>query len=301
MKPLEIAAQALARVRTPDGSTHLCLWRDRDLWDLHPLTLDDLLRLPLAEIRKTLDSASAARQRADPNVELLAPAQSQEVWAAGVTYLRSREARLEETSQKNIYEHVYESDRPELFFKSAGWRVVPHGGELGVRADSSWDVPEPELAVLANSRAEVVAYACGNDMSSRSIEGENPLFLPQAKVYDRSCAIGPAAVLAWAVDITRAVIRMTIERDGTTVFAGTSTVGDMTREPAKLVGVLYSSYTLPVGAWLLTGTSLVPPQPYTATAGDVVRIAIEGLGELTNRVSTVRHSGAEAKPALAKR
>jgi len=301
VKPLEIAAPALARVRTADGTAHLCLWRDRVLWDLHPRTLDDLLRMPLAEIRKTLDSASAARQRADPDVELVAPAESQEVWAAGVTYLRSREARLEETSQKNIYEHVYESDRPELFFKAAGWRVVPHGGELGVRADSTWDVPEPELAVLSNSRAEIVAYACGNDMSSRSIEGENPLFLPQAKVYDRSCAIGPAAVLAWAIDVARAVIRMTIERDGTTVFAGTSTVADMTREPAKLVGVLYSSYTLPVGAWLLTGTSLVPPQPYTATAGDVVRIAIEGLGELTNRVSTVRHSGAEAKPALAKR
>ena len=301
MKALEVAAPALARVRCADGTTHLCLSRDRDLWDLHPLTLDDLLRMPLAEIRKTLDSASESRQRADPNVQLLAPAESQEVWAAGVTYLRSREARLEETSQKNIYEHVYESDRPELFFKSAGWRVVPHGGELGVRADSTWDVPEPELAVLSNSRAEVVAYACGNDMSSRSIEGENPLFLPQAKVYDRSCAIGPAAVLAWAVDVTRALIRMTIERDGTTIFAGTSNVADMTREPAKLVGVLYSSYTLPVGAWLLTGTSLVPPQPYTATAGDVVRIAIEGLGELTNRVSTVRHSGAEAKPALAKR
>ena len=301
MKALEVAAPALARVRCADGTTHLCLWRDRELWDLHPLTLDDLLRMPLAQIRKTLDSASETRLRADPNVQLLAPAESQEVWAAGVTYLRSREARLEETSQKNIYEHVYESDRPELFFKSAGWRVVPHGGELGVRADSTWDVPEPELAVLSNSRAEVVAYACGNDMSSRSIEGENPLFLPQAKVYDRSCAIGPAAVLAWAVDVTRALIRMTIERDGTTIFAGTSNVADMTREPAKLVGVLYSSYTLPVGAWLLTGTSLVPPQPYTATAGDVVRIAIDGLGELTNRVSTVRHSGAEAKPALAKR
>jgi 2-dehydro-3-deoxy-D-arabinonate dehydratase len=301
VKALEIAAPALARVRTADGTTHLCLWRDRELWDLHPLSLDDLLQLPLAEIRKTLDSASAARQRADPNVELLAPAQSQEVWAAGVTYLRSREARLEETSQKNLYEHVYESDRPELFFKAAGWRVVPHGSEVGIRADSNWDVPEPELAVLSNSRAEVVAYACGNDMSSRSIEGENPLFLPQAKVYDRSCAIGPVAVLAWAVDVARAVIRMTIEREGKTVFAGTSTVADMTRDPAKLVGVLYSSYTLPLGAWLLTGTSLVPPQPYTATAGDLVRIAIDGLGELANRVSAVRHTGAEARPMLAKR
>jgi len=301
MKPLEIAAPALARVRTADGTTHLCLWRERELWDLHPLSLDDLLRMPLAEIREMLDSAIAKRQRADPNVELVAPAQSQEVWAAGVTYLRSREARLEETSQKDIYEHVYESDRPELFFKAAGWRVVPHGGEIGVRADSTWDVPEPELAVLSNSRAEIVAYACGNDMSSRSIEGENPLFLPQAKIYDRSCAIGPAAVLVWAVDVARAVVRMTIERDGKAVFAGTSTVADMTRAPARLVGVLHSSYTLPLGAWLLTGTSLVPPQPYTATAGDVVRIAIDGLGELSNRVTAVRHSGAEAKPTLAKR
>jgi 2-dehydro-3-deoxy-D-arabinonate dehydratase len=301
VRPLEITGPALARVRTADGTTHLCLWRDRELWDLHPLSLDDLLRMPLAEIRETLESAVATRQRADPNVELVAPAQSQEVWAAGVTYLRSREARLEETTQKNIYEHVYESDRPELFFKAAGWRVVPHGGEVGVRADSTWDVPEPELAVLSNSRAEVVAYACGNDMSSRSIEGENPLFLPQAKVYDRSCAIGPAAVLAWTVDVARAVIRMTIERDGKTVFAGTASVADMTREPAKLVGVLYSSYSLPLGAWLLTGTSLVPPQPYTATAGDTVRIAIDGLGELTKRVSAVRHSGAEARPTLAKR
>jgi len=301
VRPLEIAAPALARVRTADGATHLCLWRDRELWDLHPLSLDDLLRMPIAEIREVLESASATRQRADANVELVAPAESQEVWAAGVTYLRSREARLEETSQKTIYEHVYESDRPELFFKAAGWRVVPHGGEVGVRGDSTWDVPEPELAVLSNSRAEVVAYACGNDMSSRSIEGENPLFLPQAKIYDRSCAIGPAAVLAWGVDVRRAAIRMTIEREGKTVFAGTSTVADMTRTPAKLVGVLHSSYTLPLGAWLLTGTSLVPPQPYTATAGDVVRIAIDGLGELTNRVTAVRHTGAEARPTLAKR
>jgi 2-dehydro-3-deoxy-D-arabinonate dehydratase len=299
VRALESVGPALARVRTADGTTHLCLWRERELWDLHPLSLDELLRMPLAEIREKLESIRA--RRADANVELVAPAQSQEVWAAGVTYLRSREARLEETSQRTIYEHVYESDRPELFFKAAGWRVVPHGGDIGVRADSTWDVPEPELAVLSNSRSEVIAYACGNDMSSRSIEGENPLFLPQAKIYDRSCAIGPAAVLAWAVDVTRATIRMTIERDGKTVFAGTSTVADMTRAPAKLVGVLHSSYTLPLGAWLLTGTSLVPPQPYTATAGDLVRIAIDGLGELSNRVTAVRHTGAEARPTLAKR
>ena len=297
MNPLEIASPALARVRTADGATHLCLWRDAELWDLHPLSLDTLLRLPLAEMRELLELETHPRQRIDPaEVELAPPAQSQEVWAAGVTYLRSREARLEEARQKTIYEHVYESDRPELFFKAAGWRVVPDGGEVGVREDSTWDVPEPELAVLSNSRAEVVAYACGNDMSSRSIEGENPLFLPQAKVYDRSCAIGPAAVLAWEIDVSRAGMRMTIERDGKSVFDGTASVADMTREPAKLAAVLQSSYTLPMGAWLLTGTSLVPPEPYTAEPGDVVRIAIDGLGELTNRVSLVKHSGAQAKP-----
>jgi 2-dehydro-3-deoxy-D-arabinonate dehydratase len=297
VNPLDIASAALARVRTTDGGTHLCLWRDGELWDLHPLTLDTLLRLPLAEMRALLDLDTHPRQRVDPpDVELAAPAQSQEVWAAGVTYLRSREARLQETTQKTIYEHVYESERPELFFKAAGWRVVPHGGEVGVRADSTWDVPEPELAVLSNSRAEVVAFACGNDMSSRSIEGENPLFLPQAKIYDRSCAIGPAAVLAWEVDVSRAGMRMTIERSGKPVFSGTATVADMTREPAKLAAVLHSSYTLPMGAWLLTGTSLVPPEPYTAKPGDVVRIAIDGLGELANRVSLVKHSGAQARP-----
>ncbi|TMG51026.1 MAG: hypothetical protein E6H91_03820 [Chloroflexi bacterium] len=303
MNPLEIASPALARVRTADGATHLCLWRDAELWDLHPLSLDTLLRLPLAEMRELLELETHPRQRIDPaEVELAPPAQSQEVWAAGVTYLRSREARLEEARQKTIYEHVYESDRPELFFKAAGWRVVPDGGEVGVREDSTWDVPEPELAVLSNSRAEVVAYACGNDMSSRSIEGENPLFLPQAKVYDRSCAIGPAAVLAWEIDVSRAGMRMTIERDGKSVFDGTASVADMTREPAKLAAVLQSSYTLPMGAWLLTGTSLVPPEPYTAEPGDVVRIAIDGLGELTNRVSLVKHSGAQAKPTrLARR
>ena len=170
------------------------------------------------------------------------------------------------------------------------------GADVGIRADSIWNVPEPELAVLANSLGEVVAYACGNDMSSRSIEGENPLFLPQAKVYDRSCAIGPAAVLAWRVDVSSARVRMSIERQGHAVFEGAASIADMTRDPAKLVGVLYSSYTLPVGAWLLTGTAIVPPESYTAEPGDVVRISIDGLGVLTNRITRVPHTGAEARP-----
>ncbi|TMG53008.1 MAG: fumarylacetoacetate hydrolase [Chloroflexi bacterium] len=222
MRPLDLPTAALGRVRI-DGATHLALWREGMLVDLHPLTLDTLLKLPLPEIRTLLD-APEGRQLRLGEVELAAPAESQEVWAAGVTYLRSREARLEETVQKDIYEHVYESERPELFFKAAGWRVVGHDEEIGTREDSTWSVPEPELAVLANSRAEVVAYACGNDMSSRSIEGQNPLFLPQAKIYDRSCAIGPAAVLVWEVDISHADVRMAIERDGRTVFEGAASV-----------------------------------------------------------------------------
>ncbi len=289
-------ATALARVRPLVGAPHLALWRAGRLWDLRPLTLDALMSLRLAEIRAVLGARD--RPELDPAAyALAAPAESQEVWAAGVTYLRSREARVEESTQRTIYEQVYESDRPELFFKAAGWRVVPHGEDVGVRADSTWDVPEPELAVLANACGEVVAYACGNDMSSRSIEGENPLFLPQAKIYDQSCAVGPVAVLAWEIDVSRAGIQMTIERDGESVYAGAATVADMTREPSQLVEVLYASYTLPAGAWLLTGASLVPPEPYTALPGDVVRIAIDGVGELVNRIALVKHSGAEARPS----
>ena len=293
-----IAGAALVRARFA-GGTHLLLRRGGRFHDIRPLKLDELLRFPLAEMRTILGDGDF-REVAPEFVEIVAPVESQEVWAAGVTYLRSREARLQETSQKTIYEHVYESDRPELFFKAAGRRVVRDGGEVGVREDSTWDVPEPELAVLVNAHAEVVAYSCGNDMSSRSIEGENPLFLPQAKIYDRSCSIGPAAVLAWDVDVSRAAITMRIERDGAPVFSGRANVADMTRDPAKLAGVLGSAYTLPHGAWLLTGASLVPPQPYTAKPGDRIHIAIDGLGELNNTVSLVAHSGAEARPTLSR-
>jgi 2-dehydro-3-deoxy-D-arabinonate dehydratase len=203
---------------------------------------------------------------------------------------------MEESSSQDVYAKVYEAERPELFFKSAGWRVVGHGGEAGVRPDSTWSVPEPELAVLSNSRGEVVAYACGNDMSSRSIEGENPLYLPQAKVYDRSCSIGPAAVPAWEVEPSAAWIRMRISRGERTVFDGSGSLSDMVREPADLISVLHAAYPLPVGAWLLTGASLVPPPPYTAEAGDLISIEIEDVGRLVNHVVTVPHSGARAQP-----
>jgi 2-dehydro-3-deoxy-D-arabinonate dehydratase len=232
----------------------------------------------------------------DTTLELLPPVESQEVWACGVTYLRSREARIEEAVVKDVYTAVYEAERPELFFKAAGWRVVPHGGKVGIRSDSTWNVPEPELAVLSNAHGETIAYAIGNDMSSRSIEGENPLYLPQAKVYDRSCAIGPVAVLADHWHGTGMTLR--IERGGQEIFAGSGSVREMVRDPADLVRVLHAVYTLPTGAWLLTGTSIVPPEDCSVMEGDIVRITIEGLGELRNAVMTVRHSGAQARATL---
>jgi 2-dehydro-3-deoxy-D-arabinonate dehydratase len=284
----------LVRV-THAGSDKVALWSGSRLRQVG-MGLDELLRL------SATDMGSAVEQTAGDldldECELLAPVESQEVWACGVTYARSRAARMEESSAQDIYARVYEAERPELFFKSAGWRVVGHRGEAGVRPDSSWNVPEPELAVLSNSHGEVVAYACANDMSSRSIEGENPLYLPQAKVYDRSCSIGPAAVLAWGADPSHAQVRMRITRGEKTVFDGTSNVSEMVRDPAELSAVLHAAYPLPVGAWLMTGTSLVPPPPYTAEAGDVVAIEIEGIGRLVNRVVMVRHSGARALPRL---
>ena len=284
----------LVRVEN-DGRRGLALWSGGRLAQL-ATGLDGLLRLSTADMRNALESRA---DELDPaRCELLAPAESQEVWAAGVTYLRSRAARMEESSESDVYARVYEAERPELFFKAAGWRVVGHGGATGVRADSAWNVPEPELAVLTNHRGEVVAYACGNDMSSRSIEGENPLYLPQAKVYDRSCSIGPAAVLAWEVDLSGAAMTMKITRGGAPIFEGAASLSDMVRNPAEVAAVLHSAYTLPEGAWLLTGTSLVPPPPYTAEAGDVVTIEIEGVGRLVNTVTVVPHSGAIARPRL---
>jgi 2-dehydro-3-deoxy-D-arabinonate dehydratase len=286
--------QAIVCVRQGNADA-LAVWTGDGLRALD-ISLDDLMTRSLEEIRQLVSLPGTDLDLADRT--LLAPVEGQEVWAAGVTYERSREARMEESVESDMYAKVYAADRPELFFKAAGWRVVAPGHEVGIRPDSAWNVPEPELAVLSNSRGEVIAYSIGNDMSSRSIEGENPLYLPQAKVYDRSCSIGPAAVPAWLVNPSTAKIDMRIQRGPHVVFEGTSTVSQMVRDPGELVGVLHSAYPLPVGAWLLTGTSLVPPLPYTATAGDTITIAIEQLGTLINRVKTIKHTGATARPRL---
>ncbi len=286
---------SLLRVRH-NGSVIAAMLQDGRLFTLDR-NLDALLSVSGIAMRQLLDQHRGPE--IDPvEVDLLAPAESQEVWAAGVTYLRSRDARMEESADADLYAKVYRADRPELFFKANGWRVVGHRGSVGVRADSAWNVPEPELCVLSNSRGEVVAYSIGNDMSSRSIEGENALYLPQAKLYDGSCSIGPAAVTAWDLDVSSARIEMRIDRDGRSVFEGRATVADLVRDPSALVAVMHSSYTLPFGAWLMTGTSIVPPPPYTATEGDVVSITIEGLGKLINHVIEVRHSGASARPLV---
>jgi 2-dehydro-3-deoxy-D-arabinonate dehydratase len=296
----------LLRVQVPADGPSLALWEDGALRDLRAApdsrlqSLDGLLQMRLQEMQEVFDALDIASLPvlALDRTEILAPVESQEVWAAGVTYRRSREARMEEASAQDVYATVYEAARPELFFKAAGWRVVAPGGEVGIRSDSTWDVPEPELAVLSNQWGEVVAYACGNDMSSRSIEGENPLYLPQAKVYDASCSIGPVAVLAWHLTLGQPSIRMTIARDNRNVFSEETTLGAMVRDHADLIGVMHAVYSLPAGAWLLTGTGIVPPSDYTAQPGDDITIAIDGIGSLSNRVKRIMHSGATALPRL---
>jgi 2-dehydro-3-deoxy-D-arabinonate dehydratase len=219
---------------------------------------------------------------------LLAPVQGQEVWAAGVTYERSRIARNEESGGHDFYDRVYAAERPELFFKAAPGRVRGPGGLIGVRADSGWDVPEPELALVVSAAGEIVAYTIGNDVSSRSIEGENPLYLPQAKVYRGSCALGPCLVpVAEAPPPEDMEISLLIVRHGAQVFAGTTRVAQLHRSPAELVRWLFRAQDFPAGVVLLTGTSIVPAQEFTLQEGDEVRIAITGLGELVNTVEVV--------------
>ena len=219
---------------------------------------------------------------------MLAPVQGQEVWAAGVTYVTSRSARNEESGGHDFYNLVYDAERPELFFKAAPGRVRGPGAQIGVRADSGWDVPEPELALVVNAAGEIVAYTIGNDVSSRSIEGENPLYLPQAKTYRGSCALGPCLVpVAEAPDAAEMEIRLTILRDGEQVFDDSTQVALLKRALPELVDWLFRAQDFPVGVVLLTGTSIVPAMEFTLRGGDEVRIAITGLGELVNTVEVV--------------
>ena len=219
--------------------------------------------------------------------KILSPATDQEVWAAGVTYYRSRSARIEESKDAGggtFYDRVYSAERPELFFKATGRRVIAHEGEVRIRVDAKWSVPEPELTLVVNPRGEITGYTIGNDMSSRDIEGENPLYLPQAKVYDGSCALGPCILVASSPLPKTTSISVEIERGGISVFAGATTLAELKREPVDLVGYLFRDNSFPTGAFLMTGTGVVPGDDFTLAVGDVIRISIEGIGMLENRV-----------------
>ncbi|MBI5691502.1 MAG: fumarylacetoacetate hydrolase family protein [Verrucomicrobia bacterium] len=236
----------------------------------------DLLRGCLV----TATPASAPR-------ELRAPLQSQEVWAAGVTYLRSKSARMAESKDAGggtFYDRVYEADRPELFFKATPHRVAAPGALVRIRSDSRWNVPEPELTLAVNAAGRIFGYTLGNDMSSRDIEGENPLYLPQAKVYDRSAALGPCLVVSEILPGPETALRIEIRRGGAPVFQGETTLGQIKRPLPSLADWLFRDNSFPSGAYLMTGTGIVPPDTFTLQRGDEIRITLEPVGTLQNTV-----------------
>jgi 2-dehydro-3-deoxy-D-arabinonate dehydratase len=248
--------------------------------------LADLLAQPLNRIREMCADPGGEAVSGE-RIELLAPVDGRtEVWAAGVTYERSRTARMAESEDSaDIYDRVYAADRPELFFKSAAWRVSGPGAPVSVRADSTIDVPEPELAVVLNYAGDVVGYTICNDMSSRSIEGQNPLYLPQAKIYLGGCAVGPWIRPAWEVpDPYALTIELTISRGGQLAWEGSSSTSGLHRRIDELTGYLFREDDFPGGAVLSTGTSLVPDLPFTLQAGDEIRVKISEIGELVNPV-----------------
>lgn len=208
----------------------------------------------------------------------------QEVWAAGVTYQRSREARREESDIADIYDLVYQAERPELFFKALGWRVVGDGEAIRVRGDSSWNVPEPELVLVVNKLGEIIGYTAGNDVSSREIEGENPLYLPQAKVYRGSCALGPGIQLSGSKDMLNLSIQMSIHRAGRLIYQETASTASLKRDLHELVRYLTRELEFPQGVFLMTGTCLVPGGDFTLMGGDLVKIMVGDL-VLENLVS----------------
>jgi len=219
--------------------------------------------------------------------ELLPPIGSQEVWAAGVTYYRSRDARMEESKSAgggDFYDRVYQATRPELFFKASPHRVVGSGAKVAIRDDASWSVPEPELTLFVSPGGRIAGYTIGNDMSSRDIEGENPLYLPQAKVYDRSCALGPCLLIEDEPLSASTEIALEIHRGGVTAFSGTTTLKEMKRRPEELVEYLYRNTSFPYGCFLLTGTGIVPPDSFTLKVGDEISITIAPIGTLVNTV-----------------
>jgi 2-dehydro-3-deoxy-D-arabinonate dehydratase len=284
---------ALCRfVAAPDSDVRVGLVDGDVVRDLTPAgvqRLHDLLeRLDIHEQLARARRAGLPEWPLD-QVRLLTPVESQEIWAAGVTYLRSKQARMEESDfSARAYDHVYEAARPEIFFKAVPEKVVSPGEPVGIRRDARWNVPEPELTLVINSSRSIVGFTIGNDMSSRDIEGENLLYLPQAKIYAGSCAIGPWVIVgADEQDARQWTIRLEIDRGGETVFAGDTRVDQIKRAFSELVDYLFRSQAFPRGAMLLTGAGIVPPDAFTLAEGDRVRITISGIGVLENTVRIV--------------
>lgn len=280
--------ESIGLFRLPDRIIALS---GRQALDLGNFAIDSLFRSDSPrELLATALKGAAETTIPDPDeATLLPPIGSQEIWAAGVTYFRSRSARMEEAEQAGgdvFYDLVYEAERPEIFFKSTASRCRGHGDGVGIREDSTWDVPEPELTLAINRAGNIFGYTIGNDMSSRSIEGENPLYLPQAKVYQASCAIGPAL---WISEPPAPETRITLRilRNGTPAFEGQTQLDQMKRQLDELADWLFRHNEFPDGACLMTGTGIVPDSDFTLDPGDETRIAIEGLGELRNPIIRV--------------
>jgi 2-dehydro-3-deoxy-D-arabinonate dehydratase len=282
----------------------ICRFKQRDEVRIglvkNDATLLDLSAAGISSLQILLESNDAAAglakiaadklpQVALAETQLCAPVENQEVWAAGVTYLRSKTARMEESDfSASAYDKVYAAERPEIFFKSIAEKVAATGEPVGIRRDATWSVPEPELALVLTSRGRVAGYTIGNDMSSRDIEGQNLLYLPQAKIYERSCALGPWIELgASEADARNWTVRIGIQRAGQTVFSGETSVGKIKRGFEELAEYLFRSQKFPHGAILLTGTGVVPPDDFTLREQDVVEIEITGIGRLRNTVVSV--------------
>jgi len=283
----------LCRFLTSQRETRVgLLTAEKHILDLSAAGVNNLTFILEAE--NPLQQLEALSQRDLPRfslnqIQLLSPIERQEVWAAGVTYLRSKKARMEESNfSANAYDRVYSAPRPEIFFKSLPEKVIGPGQPVGIRTDAQWNVPEPELALVINSRGTIVGYSIGNDMSSRDIEGENLLYLPQAKIYHRSCAVGPCIVVGSTETAARTwTISLQIHRGGRIVFEGRTTVNQIKRSFEELVSYLNRSQTFPYGAVLLTGTGIVPGDNFTLQPGDEVRIEVNGIGVLENTVIMV--------------
>lgn len=251
-------------------------------WD-ELINRDDLAQF----LRNLLDATSLPSVSGDFTEKILAPVVGQEVWAAGVTYHRSRKARVEESQDAgggDFYDRVYMAARPELFFKATAHRVAGPGQAVRVRHDSRWNVPEPELTLAVTRTGKIIGYTIGNDMSSRDIEGANPLYLPQAKVYDRSCALGPCVLVAEEMLPATTEIKLRIRRARRKVFEGTTTLAKLRRPPESLVEFLFRDNSFPQGCFLLTGTGIVPPDHFTLQSRDEISITIEPIGTLVNNV-----------------